>query len=87
MNNPPKLVSLKLLPIFLIFALIAGAGYFLLQGEIKLPWLNQKSTRNISIRRLEGFPTTVYTKDVLAKQRVVIKNEEELLKFFPASLQ
>jgi hypothetical protein len=70
-------LNMSLVPLFLLIALILGAGYFLVQGEIKLPKFN----RGPQIRRLEGFPTIVYTDRQLEKQREIIKSEEELNEF------
>lgn len=68
---------MSLIPLVIIIALIVGAGYFLMEGEIKLPNFN----RGPQVRRLEGFPTVVYTEEQLEKQRRVITNEQELGEF------
>ncbi|KKS09976.1 MAG: hypothetical protein UU64_C0012G0019, partial [candidate division WWE3 bacterium GW2011_GWF2_41_45] len=46
-----------------IVVLMIGAGYFLLQGEIKLPGFN----KGTQIRRLDGFPTVITTEMPLEK--------------------
>jgi hypothetical protein len=68
---------MSFLPLLLLILIILGAGYFLIQGEIKLP----KFDRGPQIRRLEGFPTVIYTDRKVEKQRLVIKSEEELNDF------
>ena len=72
-------IYISLLPLFVIIALILGAGYFLLVDEIKLPKFN----KGPQIRRIEGFPTTVFVEEtaVADKQRRVIKTEQELDEF------
>ncbi len=70
-------INMTLIPLVLILAIIIGAGYLLIQGDIKLPKLN----RGPSIRRLEGFPTVIYTGDSIEKQRRVITNQNELSDF------
>lgn len=75
-------IYISLLPLFVIIALILGAGYFLLADEIKLPKFN----RGPQIRRIEGFPTTVFVAETATtdKQRKVIKTEQELDEFLNA---
>ena len=70
-------LRISLLPLVVIIGLILGAGYLLLAGDINLPNFFKKS----QFRRIEGFPTIVYTSNVVAKQRTIIKSEEELTKF------
>lgn len=69
-------LKMSFIPLAIIIILIIGAGYFLLQGEIKLPKFNQGP----QIRRLAGFPTVVYGAD-LEKQRKVITNQDDLNQF------
>jgi len=72
--------TLNLLPVLILIAIASGAGYYLMQGELKLP----KLVREPNVRRLADFPTSVEMaspKD-LEKQRVVIKSQEELQEFF-----
>ncbi len=72
--------TLNLLPVLILIAIAGGAGYYLMQGELKLP----KLVREPSVRRLADFPTSVEIaspKD-LEKQRVVIKSQAELQEFF-----
>ena len=76
-KNKSTTLNMSLIPLFLLIALILGAGYLLIQGEIKLPKFN----KGPQIRRLEGFPTIVYTEKELDKQRQVVKSEEELINF------
>lgn len=64
---------ISLLPIVILVLLILGAGYFLTEGEFKLP-----SSDEFSARSVEGFPTTVLTTNVLDKQREIISSQEEL---------
>jgi len=68
---------MSLLPLILILVIILGAGYFLLQGDIKFPKLD----RGPEIRRLQGFPTVVNTDQDLERKRVVIKSNDELNNF------
>jgi hypothetical protein len=70
-------IYMTFLPLILIILIILGAGYFLLQGEIDLP----KFDKEPQIRRLDGFPTAVYSNKQLEKQRLVIKSDEELYDF------
>lgn len=72
-------IYISLLPLFVIIALILGAGYFLLVDEIKLPKFN----KGPQIRRIEGFPTTVFVEEtaIVDKQRRVIKTEQGLDEF------
>lgn len=72
--------KVSLLPLLLIIGLIVGAGYLLVRGEVKIPGADEE--KNVEIRRLEGFPTTIETTEVVDKQRSVIKSEEELQAFF-----
>lgn len=76
MTNQKKFVYVSLLPLIVIVGLILGAGYFLLADEIKLPSFNKGPT----IRRLEGFPTIVYTEENQdsEKKRLVLKSQQEL---------
>lgn len=64
---------ISFLPIVILVLLILGAGYFLTEGEFKLPSSNEFSARSI-----EGFPTTVLTTNVLDKQREIITSQEQL---------
>ena len=70
-------LKVSLLPLVILVGLIFGAGYFLLQGEVKLPKFNKGPT----IQRMEGFPTVIYTDKEFQKERRVIKNEQELAEF------
>jgi hypothetical protein len=74
-----KKIYISLLPLFVIIVLILGAGYFLLADEIKLPKFN----KGPQIRRIEGFPTTVFVSEgtIADKQRKVLKSEQELNEF------
>lgn len=80
MSKNTKIFSMSLLPVLLIVALIIGAGFLLIEGDIKIPWLKKSNT--LEIRRLEGYPSLVYTADIKDKMRVVIKSQEELENFF-----
>ena len=78
MNNKQKAsLRISLLPIVILVGVILGVGYFLLKGEINLP----KSDNTLTIQRIEGFPTVIYTDKVIEKQRRVIKNDQELTEF------
>ena len=70
-------LRISLLPLVVIIGLILGAGYLLLAGDINLPDFLKKS----EFRRVEGFPTIVYTSNTVEKQRLVIKSEQELTDF------
>lgn len=76
MNDRANL-RISLIPLVVIIGLILGAGYFLMEGEVKLDIFN----RGPQFRRVEGFPTVVYTQLQLDKQRAVLKSEEELTEF------
>ena len=76
-NKTKTTLNMSLLPLVVIVVLMIGAGYFLLQGEIKLPGFN----KGTQIRRLDGFPTVITTEMPLEKQRKVIKSPEELAEF------
>ncbi|OGC38548.1 hypothetical protein A3K42_01520 [candidate division WWE3 bacterium RBG_13_37_7] len=75
--NQKANLRISLIPLVILIILILGAGYLLLEGEIKLPKFN----RGPQIKRLEGFPTIVYTDKQIEKQRKVIKSEQELTEF------
>ncbi|RJR27125.1 hypothetical protein C4561_03100 [candidate division WWE3 bacterium] len=79
MTDKKQFIYISLLPLVIIVLLIFGAGYFLLADEIKLPKFN----KGTQIRRLENFPTIIYTEEgkQYEKQRRVIKSEEELNDF------
>lgn len=69
---------ISFLPLILIIGLILGAGYFLTEGEIKLP----KLTRDVNeIKRIEGYPVSFETDQDIEKQRTVIHNQQELDEF------
>jgi hypothetical protein len=68
---------MSLLPLAIILVLIIGVGYFLLQGEVKLPNFN----RGPQIGRLENFPTVFDTTKDMEKIRKVLKSEAELDEF------
>jgi len=67
-------LRISLLPIVVIILIILSAGYLLISNEINFSKMFEKNT----LRRIEGFPTIVYTSNVVEKQREVIKNTEEL---------
>ena len=71
------LLNISLVPLVVIIAVILGAGYLLLKGEVKLPSFN----KGPQIRRLQGFPTIVYTDKAMEKQRLVIKSQQEISDF------
>ncbi len=76
-NKTKTTLNMSLIPLVVIILLMLGAGYFLLQGEVKIPFLK----KGTEIRRLDGFPTVVTTDRPLEKQRRVIKTQEELAEF------
>ena len=76
-NKKSTTLNISLIPLFILLALIIGAGFLLLQGEVELPKFN----RGPKVRRLEGFPTVIYTDKQIEKQRKVITSEEELNEF------
>lgn len=75
MTNNNK-IYISFLPLLIVILLVLGAGYMLLVDEIKLPKFN----KGPQIRRIEGFPTTVYVAEdrLYEKQRLVLENESEL---------
>ena len=75
--NKEAQIKMSLIPLVLIMAVILGAGYFLVQGDIKLPSFDNKP----EINRLEGFPTIIYTEEDLEKERLVIRTQDELVQF------
>lgn len=77
MNEQKAILRISLIPLVIIIGLILGAGYLLMEGEVKLPKFN----KGPQITRLEGFPTVVYTDQALEKQRRIIRSEEELNDF------
>lgn len=74
MNKKSKTLYISFLPILVLAALIVGAGYFLTEGEIKLPG----SSNRIEVKRLEGFPREILKLEEAEKIREVIKSQEEL---------
>ena len=81
MTNKSHILNMSLLPVFLLLALILGAGYFLMAGDVNVSKLFNKEPE---VRRLAGFPTDVVTQEVIDKQRVIIKSDEELATFLNA---
>lgn len=79
-NNQKANLRISLIPLVVIIGLILGAGYLLLAGDIKLPKFNNGP----QFRRVDGFPTVIYTDKIIEKQRLVIKSEEELTNFLNA---
>lgn len=78
MTKKSHILNMSLLPVVLLLALILGAGYFLMAGDGSISKL---FNRGPEVRRLAGFPTVVPTQEVLEKQRIVIKSDEELAAF------
>lgn len=76
-KNQQATVKMSLIPLVIIIALIIGAGFLLLKGEIKLPDFNSGP----KVKRLQNYPTIVYTDKELTKQRRVITNQQELNDF------
>ena len=79
MIKKPTTLYLNFLPLVILVALILGAGYFLLAGDIKIPFLN--TTNRLEVKRLANFPTTVETQNAVDKMRLVIKNQQQLDEF------
>ncbi len=68
----------SLLPLVIIVILILGAGYMLLEEDLKLPdFLNGEP----KIKRLEGFPTSLVVTEDREKIRKIITNDQELNEF------
>lgn len=73
-NKSSKTLYISFLPILILVGVIVGAGYFLTEGELKLPGDSDK----LNVRRLENYPREVLTTKVLDKQRLVIDNQKDL---------
>lgn len=73
-QNKSLILYMSLLPVFLIIALIIGAGYFLMKDDFKLPKIFNNEPQ---VRRLEGFPTATAQTGV-SKERRVIRSQTEL---------
>ena len=67
------------LPLIVLLGLILGAGYFLLQGDLDLSFLEDKT--NVEVRRLDDYPITVPVEQEMEKKQAVIKSDEELISF------
>ena len=72
-NQNAKL-KISLLPLAIVILLILSAGFLLLSNEFNITKVFRKNT----IRRIDGFPTIVYTSNNVEKQRSVIKNQQDL---------
>lgn len=79
MTKEGKKNNINLIPVLLLVAVIAVAGYLLLKDTINLPWT--KKGDSIEVTRIEGFPKTIETEKDLKKQRLIIKSKEELKGF------
>jgi hypothetical protein len=82
MNNTKKQLSAAgtgTVPLIIILGLIIGAGYFLLQGDIKLTFLEDR--KNVEVRRLNEYPVTVPLDSEIEKIHSIIKSEDELINF------
>lgn len=73
-NKTSKTLYISFLPILILLGVIVGAGYFLTEGELKLPGSSDK----LNVRRLENYPREVLTTKILDKQRLVIDNQKDL---------
>ncbi|MBN1463421.1 MAG: protease complex subunit PrcB family protein [Paludibacteraceae bacterium] len=69
-------IKISLLPIFILMALVI-AIYFLFLSDNEL----FEFSNSPKLRRLNGFPTTVYTEKDIDKKRLVIENQEQLNEF------
>jgi hypothetical protein len=78
MPKKTNTLYMSFVPVILLLVLIAGAGYFLLKDDFKLPKIFNNEPQ---LRRLEGFPTVVNSAQPIEKQRVVIKSQDELIAF------
>lgn len=77
-NKQQATIKMSIIPLVIIVALILGAGFLLLRGEFKFSKLFKTGPQ---IKRLQNFPTVVYTTQPLEKQRRVIKSQAELADF------
>jgi len=80
--NDSEQSAMVQLPIIIILTLIFGAGFFMLKGDVNIPFL--KKSNSLSLRRIDRFPTTIEVDHEIDKMRHVIKNENELKEFFNA---
>ncbi len=67
------------LPLIILLGLIVGAGYFLLQGDIKLPFGRNENT--VEVRRLDDYPAKVTLTQEIEKVQTIIKSEADLVNF------
>jgi hypothetical protein len=81
MTSKKLTLYISLIPLFLIIAIILGAGFFLIKDDVDLKKLFSDSPK---VRRLEGYPMVLRTTNQLEKQRRVIKSQEELEQFLKA---
>ncbi len=79
MTKKSETLYLSFLPLIILIVLILGAGYFLLAGEIKIPFLN--TSNRLEVKRLANFPVTVETQNAVDKTRLVIKSQQQLDEF------
>lgn len=73
-KNFSSTIYISLLPIVVLVLIIFGVGYYLTDGEFDFG--DKKD--NLNARSIDGFPTTVVTSADIAKQRLVLKSQEEL---------
>lgn len=78
-NKKQNTEGMGALPLIVILGLIIGAGYFLLQEDVKLPFLEDKE--NVEVRRLDDYPITVTLDMEMEKMQKLIKSEDELIDF------
>jgi predicted RNA-binding protein with PUA-like domain len=71
-------IRMSMIPLVIIVALILGAGFLLLKGEINFKKIFNPSPQ---IRRIQGFPTIVYRDTAPAKVRAIIKSQDDLNAF------
>ena len=73
------------LPLIILLGLLVGAGYFLLQGDVKLPFLNDDDA--VEVRRLDSYPAkvTLPASEEKDKTEMIIKSEDELVTFLAAA--
>ncbi len=74
-----NMAGMAKLPLIILLGLVIGAGYFLLQGDVKIPFFNDDNT--VEVRRLDDYPAKIALSEELEKTQTVIKSEEELVNF------
>lgn len=78
-----NMAGMGALPLIILLGLIVVAGYFLLQGDIKIPFL--KNTNTVAVRRLADYPAKITLTEEKDKMQSVIKSEDDLVKFLASA--